>query len=754
MNAQTRSPNPNRLAAEKSPYLLQHADNPVDWYPWGDEAFEKARREDKPVLVSIGYSTCHWCHVMADESFSDPETAELMNRHFVNIKVDREERPDIDQIYITAVSAMTGSAGWPLNVFLTPSGKPFFGGTYFPPKRRVNPSWKEILSAVAAAYSDPQKKKELLHSAERFAEAIRQHLSADDPVREGTTLKADWLDAGVDAFSGAYDRVHGGFSGAPKFPMPPLLDFLLFYHRYAQHVDQSAPGSRSALEMVIDTLEKMADGGIYDHLGGGFHRYATDEAWHVPHFEKMLYDNAQLIRTYLDAFAITGNDRFAETARETLEYVLREMTHPAGGFYSAEDADSVYMDLSAVAAGGGSAAEKEKKKSEGGFYVWRKAEIDTILSDDNSHGRIGEVFSFCYGVRSEGNAVHDPLGEFGGKNILFREKSAADAARHLDMEETEAARLLAMAKKRLLEARGNRPRPHLDDKILVEWNGLMISALAAASRVLGDSRYLDAAEAAVSFIFDRMYEDGDQPALYRRWRDGEAKIPAMAADYAFLIQGLLDVYEAGFNPRHLERAIALSSILRDRFFDSASGGFYTVADGQDAHLLVKARDRTDGVMPSTDAVAAMNFLRLYRLTGNTGFGEAVDRTLDASAPRMERQPAAVPAMLSVLGTSLLRHAEIVVVGSPEADEGKAVLSAIRSRMREAIRPVWIDKPETAAALAPHLPHLAGMGDPRADGVQVFACFGNTCREPVHESGELSEILDSVFSQPQETVYGT
>ncbi len=751
MNAQTRSHNSNRLAAEKSPYLLQHADNPVDWYPWGDEAFEKAEREDKPVLVSIGYSTCHWCHVMADESFSDPETADLMNRSFVNIKVDREERPDIDQIYITAVSAMTGSAGWPLNVFLTPSGKPFFGGTYFPPKRRMNPSWKEILSAVAAAYNDPQKQKELLRSAERFTDAIRQHLTADTPSREGMALKPDWLDTGVDAFSTAHDSVHGGFSGAPKFPMPPLLDFLLFYSRSADHKGKSSSRSRSAMEMAAGTLEKMADGGIYDHLGGGFHRYATDEKWHVPHFEKMLYDNAQLIRTYLDASEITGNNRFAETARETLEYVLRDMTHPAGGFYSAEDADSVYTDLSADTAPDGTDAGKGKKKSEGGYYVWRKAEIDTILSKGDSPKGLGEVFSFCYGVRPEGNAAHDPLGEFGGKNILFREKSAADAARHFDMDETEVKRLLAIGKQRLFEARGSRPRPHLDDKILVEWNGLMISALAAAYRVLGDRRYLDAAETAVSFVFDRMYEDGDRPVLYRRWRDGEAKIPAMAADYAFLIQGLLDVYEAGFHPRHLERAIVLSSLLRERFFDPASGGFYTAADGQDKHLLVKAKERTDGVMPSTDAVAAMNFLRLYRLTGTTGFGDAADRTLEASAPRMERHPFAVPAMLSVLGMSLLRHAEIVVAGSPEADDADAVLSAIRSRMREAIRPVWIDTPETAAALAPHLPHLAGMGDPESGGLQVFVCFGNTCREPVYESGKLSEILDSAFSQAQETV---
>ncbi len=754
MNAQIRPHNQNRLAAEKSPYLLQHAYNPVDWYPWGDEAFEKAGREDKPILVSIGYSTCHWCHVMADESFSDPETARLMNQHFVNIKVDREERPDIDQIYITAVSTMTGSAGWPLNVFLTPSGKPFFGGTYFPPKRRMNPSWMEILSAVAEAYKDPHKRKELLRSAERFADAIRQHLTADAPVRDGMTLKADWLDTGVDAFSTAHDGVHGGFSGAPKFPMPPLLDFLLFYTRFADHTGKSSSRSRSATEVAASTLEKMAAGGIYDHLGGGFHRYATDEKWHVPHFEKMLYDNAQLIRTYLDAYEITGNVRFAETARDALDYVLRDMTHPEGGFYSAEDADSVYMDLSAVTVPDGADANKGKKKSEGGFYVWRKAEIDIILNGDDRPKWLGEVFSFCYGVRPDGNVAHDPLGEFGGKNILFKEKSAVDAARHFDMDETTVRHLLATGRRRLLQARESRPRPHLDDKILVEWNGLMISALAAAYRVLGDRRYLEAAERAVSFLFDRMYEDGDRPVLYRRWRDGEAKIPAMSADYAFLIQGLLDVYEAGFHPRHLERAIVLSSLLRDRFFDSASGGFFTVADGMDKHLIVMAKERTDGVMPSTDAVAAMNFLRLYRLTGNTGFGKASDRTLEASATRMERQPFAVPAMLSALGMSLLRHGEIVLVGSQAADNAEAVLSVIRSRMREAIHPVWIDTPETAALLAPYLPQLAGVGDPESAGLRVFACFGNTCREPVRESDELSEILDNAFSSSSGTTYAT
>jgi len=647
----------NRLGDEKSPYLLQHADNPVNWYPWGDEAFETARTEDKPVLVSIGYSTCHWCHVMANESFSDPDTAEIMNRYFVNIKVDREERPDIDNIYITAVSAMTGSAGWPLNVFLTPDGRPFYGGTYFPPTRRVSPSWKEILTAVAQAYNDPEKRKELLQSADKVTGLLKEHLegglsSQDMPFRTAPdAFDPKTLDAGVDAIAAMHDKRHGGFGKAPKFPMPPLLNFLLFYTRFADRMNSESRKTAKAREIAVHSLHKMDGGGIYDHIGGGFHRYSTDEAWHVPHFEKMLYDNAQLIRTYVDAYELTGDETFAAVAKETIHYVLRDMTHPKGGFYSAEDADSVYVDVRTADTGD----KRSGKKAEGGFYIWQHDEIMHILNKEHGDDDFN-VFAFYYGIKPEGNVSHDPLGEFKGKNILYRAAGVEETAGRFSRSESDIRAVLSQMRETLFAARNRRPRPHLDDKVLVEWNGLMISALAAAYRVFGDRKYQDAADRAVSFIYEHMYEQGKTPELYRRWRDGERKIPAMASDYAYLVQGLLDLYEAASDGSKLEWAVGLGADMVERFHDTARGGFYTTEDGQDRHLLLKARDTRDNVMPSVDAVAAMNCIRLHRYSGRDMFDQAADRTLRASINLLEKQPSAVPTLLAALGTGMLRHA--------------------------------------------------------------------------------------------------
>lgn len=733
----------NHLKYEKSPYLLQHADNPVDWYPWGEAAFERARREDKPILVSIGYSTCHWCHVMADESFSDPDTAAIMNRYFVNVKVDREERPDVDRIYISAVSAMTGSAGWPLNAFLTPDGRPFYGGTYFPPKRRAHPSWKEVLTAVAEAYNDREKREQLLKSADKITDVIRKYLTDETVVHDFTGPDPELLDSTVDDIAAMYDPKNGGFGNAPKFPMPPILNFLLFYKRFAAHVKNESQKSRDALDMVVATLEKMAAGGIYDHLGGGFHRYATDPHWHVPHFEKMLYDNAQLISVYVDAYELTGRDVFAGVARESLEYVLRDMTHPDGGFYSAEDADSVYMDVSP--GGETTLGGTGGKKSEGGFYVWHHDEIMHILKEYQGND-LFEVFALHHGLKPGGNVRSDPLGEFTGKNIIYRGQSITETARQTGRSRDETARMLADAKKKLFEARNGRPRPHLDDKILVEWNGLMISALANAYRVLGERRYLEAADKAVSFIFDRMAEPGEEAALYRRWRDGERKIPAMAADYAFLVKGLLDLYEAAFNPACLDRAIALSRRMMELFYDGQYGGFYTTAEAHDPNLLLKAKDTTDNVIASVDAVSAMNMMRLHRYTGDMGFQQAAERTLKASVRRVEKQPSASTAMAVALGVSMLRHVEAIVVGDMDSDAARKVRDTIRSYPREVVAPVWIREQKDRETLSAHMPHIDGMtgmdGKPR-----VFVCFDQACREPVAEPERLGQVLAQAFEAP-------
>jgi uncharacterized protein len=737
----TREGNQNRLRHEKSPYLLQHAKNPVDWYPWGDAAFEKAKNEDKPILVSIGYSTCHWCHVMADESFSDPDTAEIMNRHYVNIKVDREERPDLDNIYISAVSAMTGSAGWPLNVFLTPDGRPFYGGTYFPPVRRVNPSWKEILTGVADAYKDPQKREELLRSADNITRVLRDNLEGGKAGGGVIKPGPETLASAVDAISGMYEKKYGGFGSAPKFPMPPLLHYLLFYTRFAAHLKIESEQRESALDIASLTLEKMADGGIYDHLGGGFHRYSTDMQWHVPHFEKMLYDNAQLIRLYIDAYEATNNPGFADVAKETLAYILRDMTHPEGVFYSAEDADSVYVDL----AGDQEERDPGEKKAEGGFYVWRYDEVKSILGT-RYDSEVFEIFASHYDLNAGGNVEKDPLAEFTGKNVIRRVHTIEETAARFGLGEGEVKQLLSDMKATLFAERNRRPRPHLDDKILVEWNGLMISALATAYRVFRDRQYLLAADAALSFIHDQMYEKGDPPRMYRRWRDGERKINAMAADYAFLIQGLIDICEADFDPGRFSWAIELADQMLELFYDEAGGGFFTTDAKHDRHLLLRAKDATDNVTPSVDGVAVMNFIRLYRLTGNRRYREAVDQTLRSALDRVENQPSAVPTMTAAAGVDMLKHAETIILGKADTAEAMAVINVLRSYPREVVFPVWVVDQPGKDLLSKHMPHVKDMNNPD-DKPLVFVCFDRMCREPVSDPLKLADLLDTAFESP-------
>src|SRR4030042_440335 len=463
----------NRLINEKSPYLLQHARNPVDWYPWSEEAFSRARSENKPILLSIGYSTCHWCHVMERESFSDPKIAETMNSHFVCIKLDREERPDLDHIYITAVSSLTGSAGWPLNVFLTPELKPFFGGTYFSPEPgpgRI--SWPDLLRMLAKAWADPAQHLKIMDSADELTRLIISIASSGGGSQK---IDPDLPEAAFKAFEKSHDKVWGGFSRAPKFPSPSILSFLLSYHAHAGRSKRTE--GQKALQMALLTLRGMARGGIFDQLGGGFHRYSTDSRWLVPHFEKMLYDNAQLICSYLEAFRITGDLFFKKTAEETILYILRDMIDPEGGFFSAEDADSLPSNADS--------ASREAvigKKEEGAFYVWPLSEVKDLLGD-----RDAGIVSYRYGLRPGGNVDNDPYGEFRGKNILYREKSIEETARKFGMSVPAVTGILEQANMRLLEYRNKRPRPHLDDQIITEWNGMMISALAKAFTVLGDN---------------------------------------------------------------------------------------------------------------------------------------------------------------------------------------------------------------------------------------------------------------------------
>ena len=639
----------NRLIHEKSPYLLQHAYNPVDWYPWGDEAFAKARTEEKPIFLSIGYSTCHWCHVMERESFENPEIAQLLNQWFVPIKVDREEHPDLDQVYMSAVMMMRGQGGWPLNVFLTPDLKPFFGGTYFPPERRWNmPGMKELLPTVAEAWE--KKRGEILVSADQLTGSLREELAR--PVasqeRAGERITLDLLHAAFNQAVSRFDGSNGGFGDAPKFPRSHELSFLLAY--------ATRTGTSQARDVVTTTLDHLALGGIHDHLGGGFHRYSTDAQWLVPHFEKMLYDQALLARTYLEAYRVTKRSEYAETARGIFEYVLRDLRDPRGGFYSAEDADS--------------------EGEEGKFYVWTPQEIERVLGQTEA-----ELFNRFYGVTPDGNfsaeggsarhnalagvrqsGVEDakPVGGEHGASILHIERPLEQFAALEKLDAAQLAQRLATSRTALFTARSARARPHRDDKVLTSWNGLMIASLAYGASTLNEPRYLRAAEEAAQFILTTLTKDG---RLLRRYRDGEARYPGTLEDDAFFTYGLVELYEADVNPRWLVEAKRLAGAMIERFWDERAGGFF-LRGKDETPLIVPSKESYDGATPSGNSIAALVLLRLGRLTADERLESFGRRTLDAFAESLERAPSGSPQMLLAVDFALGPTKEIVIAGDP------------------------------------------------------------------------------------------
>ncbi|MBI4345851.1 MAG: thioredoxin domain-containing protein [Elusimicrobia bacterium] len=698
----------NRLSREKSPYLLQHAHNPVDWYPWGEEAFERARRENKPVLLSIGYSTCHWCHVMERESFENERIAEIMNREFVCIKLDREERPDIDRIYMTAVQALTGQGGWPLNVFLTPELKPFFGGTYFPPDTRWGrPGFSEVLEQVATAWKAQGDR--IRESGEQLRLALEQFTAT---MGDGAPAEAVSFDKALDEFAGAFDAAWGGFGAAPKFPMPVNHNLLLRL--------RARTGDPRALDMSAATLRAMAAGGIYDHIGGGFHRYSTDEQWHVPHFEKMLYDNAQLAVNYLEAHLATGDADFARVARETIEYVLRDLGHPEGGFYSAEDADSAQP------------AGDHGHKSEGAFYLWSKDEIETLLGDD------AELFCLRYGVRPGGNVMFDPQNEFSSRNVLYRDLDLSEAAHERKTSMEAAASAVDRGRKKLFEARAKRPRPDLDDKILASWNGLMITTLAKATQTLREPRYLAAAQSAAKFLRAKLY-DAKMRRLARRWRDGEAGGPAVADDYAFVIQGLVDLYEADFDPAWLEWALDLAETLQRLYYDPIGGGYYMTASDHDRRLLVRMKESQDNVEPAASSVASLALLRLSVLCGRADLREAAEQTLELFADQMKDSPRSLPQMLVALDFSRAKTREIVVAGDPGAPDTEALLERVRAKLLPHAVVLLADGGERQKKLARWLPFLKDIR--RKDGkATAYVCVDYGCQSPVTDPTALDELL--------------
>jgi uncharacterized protein len=726
----------NRLAHEKSPYLLQHAHNPVNWYPWGEEAFAEARRENKPIFLSVGYSTCHWCHVMAHESFENEEVAAIMNRDFVNIKVDREERPDVDRVYMTFVQATTGGGGWPMSVWLTPDLKPFVGGTYFPPEDRYGqPGFKKVLDRIATAWKENHDK--IIEQGGKIVAALRE--SQERPTGK-SKIDAAILDVAYQQLDRSYDPKEGGFGNAPKFPRPVTLNFLIrFYAR-----DPKSESGKHALEMTLFTLRKMAAGGMHDHIGGGFHRYSVDRYWHVPHFEKMLYDQAQLAVAYLDGFQITRDKQYEAVARDILDYVARDMTSKEGGFFSAEDADSsvavaaVYdrRDQSARQTEVGAHRAPVQETKEGAFYIWTKREIDDAL------GGTAEIFDLHYGVQPHGNAPEgsDPQDEFRGKNILIKRHTIAETAQRFEKSEQEIVKLLAQSREKLVAIRSKRPRPHLDDKIIAAWNGLMISAYARAAQVLDDRRYLEIATRAANSLRANLY-DSSRKILYRNYREGRSDIEGFADDYAFVIQGLLDLYEASFAVEWLKLAAQLQEMQDRLFFDEKNGGYFSTS-GKDDSVFLRMKDDNDGAEPAASSVAALNLLRLSQFGDDPAAAgaERARKTIDAFGNTLSHFPSAMPQMLVALDYSLSKPRQIVIAGKKDAPETKALLREVHRHFLANTTLLLADDSEGQKYLGEKNEAIRAMslvdGKPAA-----YVCENFTCKAPVTDPKELASLLN-------------
>jgi uncharacterized protein YyaL (SSP411 family) len=673
----------NRLAGETSPYLLQHAHNPVDWYPWGPEALAKAKAEDRPIFLSIGYSACHWCHVMERESFENPDIARIMNAHFVNIKVDREERPDLDQVYMSAVQAMTGQGGWPMSVFLTPDLEPFFGGTYFPPTdARGMAGFPRVLLGVHRAWTE--RRGEIRESAAEMTSHLRNASDVGRDRKASGPASAAMLDVAAQALIGSLDVHHGGFGHAPKFPHP--MDIRGLLRQYAR------TGDAQALHAATFTLGKMARGGIYDHLGGGFSRYSTDERWLVPHFEKMLYDNALLTSAYVEAFQITGEPAFAATARDTLDYVLGRMTDPDGAFYSTEDADS--------------------EGQEGKYYIWSMGEVLDVLGTDK-----GRNFALTYDVSAQGNWER--------RNILNLPRPIAESAKDLGRDPVELAAELAESRAKLLAARERRVPPAKDTKILVAWNGMAIAALAQAGRGLAEPRFLAAAEKAAEFLLIRLRTPDGR--LLHTYKDGVARIDGFLDDYACLIDGLTRLYEATGAPRWIEAAVRLAEVMIAEFRDADRGGFFYTGASHEK-LLTRQKDLFDDATPSGNGMAATALLRLADLTDRDDFESVGRGAVEAAAVVLESAPAASGQTLIALDLMLAPPRELAIVGGTDRGEFDAVHDAAFARFL----PHAVVAPAPAEALGALSKLLPVLRDrPAVDGrVTLYDCEARACRAPV------------------------
>ena len=677
----------NRLAREKSPYLLQHQHNPVDWYPWGEEAFSKAIAEDKPIFLSIGYSTCHWCHVMERESFEDEQVAAFLNEHFVSIKVDREERPDVDKIYMTAVQAISGQGGWPLSAFLTGELKPFYGGTYFPPSDvQGRPGFLNLLHGLANLWRT--KRSEVTHSSTDLHQRLAE--LCDAVPSNGTPLNEKILEKAAESFRLGYDPVDGGFGRAPKFPRPTQPAFLLRYGVRHQRQD--------LIDMVIHTCERMAKGGMYDQIGGGFARYSVDSKWLVPHFEKMLYDNAQLVHLYLDAYLVSGRRSFIRVIEETLDYVRRDMTHKEGGFFSAEDADS--------------------EGKEGKFYCWTRAELEAGLEPEEF-----QVFANYYGVTEGGNFVDhsdpDPLPKQNVLSVVGEDLSAGQEA------------ILKRARANVAEIRSRRVRPHLDDKVLVSWNGLMLGAMARAYGVLGREEDRVSAERCFNFLWTTLW-DASSNCLFHRWREGERDSVQLFQGYAYLLGGVIDLYEVTLNPDYLQSAISLADAMIEQFYDSENGGFWQ-SGAESSHLILRLKEDYDGAEPSGNSVVMIALQKLAAICDREDYEAIAQRCLKVFSERMDQLPQAVPLMLLALDFSLFPPHRVVIQGDPASESTQSLMRAAH-RVYQPNKVVMGTQGMVSA-------FVRGLAEEGQDA-KAFLCTAQACQEPSNDPERVQNFLKS------------
>jgi uncharacterized protein len=695
----------NRLVKENSPYLLQHAFNPVDWYPWGEEAFTKAKKENKPIFLSIGYSTCHWCHVMAHESFENQEIADLLNKLFVSIKVDRDERPDIDQMYMAATQAMTGSGGWPMSVFLLPDGSPFYAGTYFPPKSvSGRPGFNDLLATINKAWTE--RREDVRESAGRMVAALETGNESSSAV-----IKDDVFGQAFTMLEKNYDPKEGGFGQAPKFPRPVVFSFLFSHYL--------STGEEKSREMALFTMKKMAAGGMYDQLGGGFHRYSVDANWFVPHFEKMLYDQAQLADSYLDAFQLTKEEEYGQIAKEIFAYLLRAMRDPAGGFYSAEDADS-------------DDPYSFGEHSEGAFFLWTKEDIEEKLGPEAAG-----IFNFRYGVKEGGNVVRDPMGEFSDRNILFQAETLEKTAYHFKTTTDQIIQSLATSEELLLKARATRRRPHLDDKVITAWNGMMIGALAKGSRILHDPQLLVASEQTATFIKDHLY-DSVHHKLLRRYRNKEAGLAGQLSDYTYLVDGLLDLYQANQNPRWLIWAVELTERQLELFWNNEGSFFFdSVADPS---VKIRMRGAYDGAEPAGNSVAAHNLLRLGQLQNNSEWQRIARKLIESFSKEINRYPPALPYMLTAWQNMNTKPSQVIIAGKRGAEDTEALLRTVDINFSGPRLVLLAEAGENQSYLAKRLSFLETVA-PLEGRATAYVCSDFTCKMPVTDPKALQLQLE-------------